>query len=384
MRLHWIARREIVVNSKTTRAFGKPGRTLYKRTGHEGETGSCPWPQGENLDQRKATLADVARLAGVSAATASRALSSPEIVSPKVRARIYDIIDKLGYVPNPAARALASARTNIIGVIIPSVTNNVFADVLRGIYSVVNDTTLGVQLGNTRYSVLEEENLLKTFLSQRPAGLIITGIDQSAASMNLLQRADCPIVQIMEVGEEPVDMMIGFSHRLAAQEATIHLVEQGYKKIAFLGARMDPRTQRRLAGFSSALKQAGLYDERLVITTPKPSTVTLGCEMLGELLSRNPDVDAVFCNNDDLALGVLFEGQRRQMDVPAKFGICGFNDLEMMSVANPAVTSVRTFRQEMGEQAMRMLLAAIAGNRPQQSTVDIGFDLVKRQSTQRR
>jgi LacI family transcriptional regulator, gluconate utilization system Gnt-I transcriptional repressor len=331
----------------------------------------------------KVKLADVAKAAGVSAATVSRTLRNPELVSEKVRLRIRQVIDELGYVPDPAARALASARTDVIGVLIPSVTNNVFAEVLRGVYSAAESTPYRIQLGNTRYSILEEERLLRVFLSQRPAGLIVTGIDQSAASHSLLANADCPIVQIMEIGDRPVDMMIGFSHRDGALAATRHLIEEGYRRIAFLGARMDARTQRRLEGFSQALKEAGLFDERLIVTTPRPSTVTLGCELLGELLARAPDADAVFCNNDDLALGVLFEAQRRRIAVPEQLGICGFNDLEMMAVANPAITSVKTFREEMGIRAFEMLSASIAGEPADQPIVDLGFELMKRQSTER-
>ncbi|OIS93580.1 LacI family DNA-binding transcriptional regulator [Brucella cytisi] len=338
---------------------------------------------GEQVKQRKVTLADVAREAGVSSATVSRALSTPDMVSADVRSRIQQVIDKLGYVPDPAARALASARTKVIGVLIPSVTNNVFSDVLRGIYAKIRNSQYDVQLGNTHYSTLQEENLLKVFLSQRPAGLIVTGIDQSAESLKLLRQASCPIVQIMEFGNEPVDMMVGFSHWWGAHAAAVHLIEQGYRRIGFLGARMDPRTQRRLEGFSQALTANGLYDERLVVTTTKPSTVSLGCDLLSEILSISPDVDAVFCINDDLALGALFECQRRRIKVPHQFGICGFNDLEMMSVANPSITSVRTHRKEMGEQAVAMLLSAIAKGEIRDKIIDIGFELVKRQSTQR-
>ncbi|PYE90049.1 LacI family DNA-binding transcriptional regulator [Phyllobacterium leguminum] len=328
-------------------------------------------------------LSDVADAAGVSAATVSRALRNPDIVSQKVRERIQFVIDELGYVPDPAARALASARTDVIGVLIPSVTNSVFADVLRGIYSAAEGTSYRIQLGNTRYSVLEEEKLLKVFLSQRPAGLIVTGIDQSAASRAMLLKAECPVVQIMETGDRPVDMMVGFSHREGAFAATCHLIENGYKRIAFLGARMDPRTQRRLEGFSQALREAGLLDERLIVTTPRPSTVTLGSELLGELLARAPDADAVFCNNDDLALGVLFECQRRRIAVPDELGICGFNDLEMMAVANPAITSVRTFREEMGGRAFELLLGSLNGAPVGEGIVDLGFELVRRESTRR-
>ncbi|MDR6759296.1 LacI family gluconate utilization system Gnt-I transcriptional repressor [Mycoplana sp. BE70] len=335
------------------------------------------------MSGKRAKLSDVARAAGVSAATVSRALRKPELVSPAVRERIQHVIEEFGYVANPAARALASARTDVIGILVPSLTNNVFADVLRGIYTVAETRRYEVQLANTRYSNLEEENLLRVFLSQKPAGLIVTGIDQSAASRALLKNADCPIVQIMETGDEPIEMIVGFSHRQGAYQATQHLISQGYRRIAFLGARMDQRTQRRLDGYCEALRTQGLFDERLIVTTPRASTVTLGCELLTKLLDKDLCADAVFCNNDDLALGVLFECQRRRIDVPHEFGICGFNDLEMMAVANPPITSVRTYRQEMGECAVRMLIDRIEGRPVERGLVDLGFELIVRQSTQK-
>lgn len=329
----------------------------------------------------KVTLADVGRVANVSAITVSRALHKPEMVSPKLRQRIEEVVAELGYVPDPVARALASDRTDVIGVLIPSVTNSVFADVLRGIYSGVEGSPFSIQFGNTRYSVLEEERLLRIFLSQRPAGLIVSGIDQSETSRALLTQARCPVVQIMEMGPAPVDMMVGFSHCDAAYDATRHLIANGYRRIAFFGARMDPRTQRRLEGYLRAVKEAGLYDEGLLITTPRASTVELGCQLLSDLLARTQKVDAIFCNNDDLALGVLFECQRRRIAVPDDIGLCGFNDLEMMAVANPPVTSVRTFRQEMGRRAVEMVLARVAGKDVPQPVVDLGFQLMPRQST---
>ncbi|MBS1165330.1 MAG: LacI family DNA-binding transcriptional regulator [Proteobacteria bacterium] len=329
----------------------------------------------------KVTLADVGRVANVSAITVSRALRKPEMVSPKLRQRIEEIVEQLGYVPDPVARALASDRTDVIGVLIPSVTNSVFADVLRGIYAGVEGSPFSVQFGNTRYSVLEEERLLRVFLSQRPAGLIVSGIDQSETSRALLMQARCPVVQIMEMGPAPVDMMVGFSHFDAAYDATRHLIAGGYQRIAFLGARMDPRTQRRLEGYTQAVKEAGLFDEGLIITTPRASTVGLGCQLLSDLMARTQKIDAIFCNNDDLALGVLFECQRRRIAVPDEIGLCGFNDLEMMAVANPPITSVRTFRQEMGRRAVEMVLARIAGKDVPQPVVDLRYELMPRLST---
>ena len=331
--------------------------------------------------KKKIKLTDVADAVGVSAVTVSRVLRKPELVSEAVRLRVTEAVARLGYVPDPAARALASARTDVLGILIPSVTNNVFSSVLRGIYERVEGLPFSIQLGNTRYSVMEEERLLGVFSRQRPAGLIVTGIDQSARSTTLLEQVDCPIVQIMELGDAPIDMMVGFSHRDAGRAATRHLVERGHRRIGFLGARMDPRSQRRLEGYTEALKEAGLYDERLIVTTPRASTVTLGCELLGALLSRTPDADAVFCNNDDLAVGVLFECQRRRISVPDDFGICGFNDLEMTAVAFPPLTSVRTHREAMGRKAIEMLIARIAGEPIATPIVDLGYEVVERQST---
>lgn len=330
---------------------------------------------------KKIKLADVAEAVGVSAVTVSRVLRKPELVSEPVRLRVTEAVARLGYVPDPVARALASARTDVLGILIPSVTNNVFSNVLRGIYERVEGLPFNIQLGNTRYSVLEEERLLGVFARQRPAGLIITGLDQSARSLALLRQADCPIVQIMEIGTEPLDMMVGFSHRDAGRDATRHLLERGYRRIAFLGARMDPRTQRRLEGYEQALKAAGCHDERLIVATPRASTVSLGCELMSELLSRTHDVDAVFCNNDDLAVGVLFECQRRRIAVPDDLGICGFNDLDMVAVTNPPLTSVRTNRELMGRKAIDMLIARISGEAIDTPLVDLGFEIVAREST---
>src|ERR1043165_4018275 len=189
---------------------------------------------------------EVAKLAGVSPITASRFFRNPEAVSVGKRARVESAAQELGYVPNLAARALASQRTEVIGVIIPSLTNNVFSDVLRGIYDVVDGSRYSIQLANTRYSILQEEKLLRVFLAQKPAGLIVTGIDQTPESRSLMEATDCPVVQLMEIGDNPVDMMIGFSHADACHAAISHLLDQGCRRIGFLGARKADRKSTRL------------------------------------------------------------------------------------------------------------------------------------------
>jgi LacI family gluconate utilization system Gnt-I transcriptional repressor len=176
-------------------------------------------------------------------------------------------------------------------------------------------------------------------------------------------------------------MMIGFSHYDAARAAVAHLFEQGCRRIGFVGARMDPRVQRRLDGYVSAMKDAGLFDQRLIVTTATPTSVTLGGALFADLLAREPGIDAVFCANDDLALGVLFECRRREIAVPEQIAIVGFNDLEFMASSVPTLTSVRTNRYEMGRAAATMLIEAIEGKRPAAPVLDLGFTVIERQSS---
>jgi LacI family transcriptional regulator, gluconate utilization system Gnt-I transcriptional repressor len=326
-------------------------------------------------------LTEVAKLAGVSPITASRFFRNPQALSLSKRERVASAAKELGYVPNLAARALASQRTEVIGVLIPSLTNNVFSDVLRGIYDASEGSRYSIQLANTRYSILQEEKLLRLFQAQKPAGLIVTGIDQTGESRSVMEAMNCPIAQIMEIGPDPVDMMVGFSHYDAAFAAVSHLLAQGFRRIGFLGAQMDPRVQRRFGGYRDAMKTASLFDPRLIVTTPVPTSVTLGGTLLADLLSKSSDSDAVFCGNDDLALGVLFECQRRHISVPDDMAIVGFNDLEFMASAVPSLTSVRTNRYEMGRRAVTMVTAAIDGNHPPEPVVDLGFELMIRQSS---
>lgn len=328
------------------------------------------------------TVADVAAQAGVSPITVSRTLRTPEKVSPELREQVMAAVEALGYAPDPNARALASARSDLIGVIVPSLTNSVFSDVLMGMYNALEGAPYQIHFANSHFSPLEEERLIAGFMRQKPAALIVAGIDQTEQARALLHQAACPVVQIMEIGgPPPIDMAVGFSHRDAGAAVTQHLVDAGYRRIGFLGARMDPRTQRRLEGYRAALTRAGLYDPARCATTPMPSSFSLGRILLRDLLARRPDTDAVFCNNDDIAMGVLFECQQAAINVPQQMGIAGFNDLEIMEAAYPSVTSVRTFRYRMGYLSIEMAMQELAGSPPETRVVDVGFELRIRDTT---
>jgi LacI family gluconate utilization system Gnt-I transcriptional repressor len=216
---------------------------------------------------KRPTLIDVGIEAGVSAITVSRALRNPDKVSDSMRRKVNAAVKKLGYAPNPAASALASRRSNVIGVLVPSFSNSVFADVLDGIYSGLEGSNYSIQIGNIQYSPLTEERLIPDFLNLRPAGIIVSGVDQTNAATNLLKNAGCPLVQVMDICTDPIDMVVGFSHYQGAVSAVDHMIAQGFTRIGFLGAQMDSRTQKRMAGYRSSLEANGLYDPKREITT---------------------------------------------------------------------------------------------------------------------
>lgn len=326
------------------------------------------------LENRRITLEDVGRAAGVSAITVSRALRQPDKVSEAARERIMGAVQRLGYVPDAAASALASARTNVVGLLVPSLTNSVFADLLRGVYDAVEASGLTVQIGNYRYAPGKEEALIRTFLHQRPAGLIVTGVDQTDTARALLAEASCPVVQIMDVCDRPLDRIIGFSQRAAGEAVARHLVAAGYRRPGLLAARMDPRARARIAGFRAVLAAEGLDCPGRIASTPRPSSVGMGGQLLADLLAAAPDTDAVFCTNDDIAAGALFEAQRRGLAVPDAFGICGFNDLEMSRHLVPPLTSVATPRYEIGRGAIDLVRAGLgqtSDEGPKQVRLDI-------------
>ncbi len=328
---------------------------------------------------QKATLADVAAEADVSAITVSRALRKPDIVSQALHARIDAAIQKLGYVPDLAARALASGRTDVIGLMAPLTTEPAYTDILRGIMASIAPTPHVIQLIDP--SQAGEGTALRTFLGSKPAGLIVAGIDQVGTTRDLLANAPCPVVQVMEIAEDPIDMMIGLSLQEAAQGAAHYLHEQGYRKPGFMAARMTPAANRQLRGFRLATEVTGTFSEARVMASEGHPAVTLGAKLLADLLTQAPELDAVFCTDDALALGALFEARRQGIDVPAALGICGFHDTEAAASAELALTSIRTRRYEMGTDAVEMVLDRLAGAPKGRKVIDLGFEIVPRAST---
>lgn len=328
----------------------------------------------------RATLADVASLAGVATMTASRAISQPEQVSELLRARVAAAVAELGYVPNRAARSLATAQSNVIVVLVPSLSNAVFTAVLAGIEDALQKDGYQILIGNTKYSDAEEEKLLNIYLQSQPAGILLSGLTHSAKVTQLLASAHMPIVSMMDLADSADRYSVGFSQSQAGYTMTRYLIDKGRKRIGFMGAQLDERTLKRAEGYRQAMREAGLYDARLEMMVADPSTIALGAELVGRMVAVTPDCDAIFCCNDDLAHGAIYQCQRRGIAVPERLAICGFNDLPASAWMNPSVTTIATPRYKVGFEAASLLRAIIHGETPPQTRIDLGFTLMARES----
>jgi LacI family gluconate utilization system Gnt-I transcriptional repressor len=325
----------------------------------------------------RVTAREVAVLAGVGTMTVSRAFRNPDSVSADLRARIEEAVAALGYVPNRLAGGLASSRTGTVPVIIPSLSNNVFPDIVDGISGVLQAHNLQMLLGNTHYSLEEEEALAATFLSWSPDGIIITGSDHSERTRAMLAAAGIPVVEIIEVTDHPIDMVVGFSHFEAGRAMGEYLVERGYRRVALV-APLSPRDQRalrRLAGLRTALAAHELEPEAELLYEDR-SSWRLGAEAAMRILTDWPKTDAAFFANDDLAVGAVQECSRRGVAVPGALAIAGFNGLEFGNEIRPRLTTIATPRREIGRQAAEMMVDRLGGNAVDQPRRDLGFRLV--------
>jgi LacI family transcriptional regulator, gluconate utilization system Gnt-I transcriptional repressor len=333
---------------------------------------------------RKAvTLGDVARHVGVGLMTVSRALRKPEMVSEPIRAKILKAVDELGYVRNRVASGLASGTARLVPVVIPTLLHPVYIPFLEGVYSVLAQHGYQIILSTTEYLVSAEDQLIEVLLGWFPDGLFLSGVDHSARTMSLLKRVHIPVVEVMDLSDSPLGINVGFSHFKVGMAVAEYFHRKGYSQIAYAGTmtEIDLRSVKRIAGFQQTLKDYGLpyhYIQR----SNEPFSIALGGKLLNELLLQQPDIQAVFFANDDLAAGALFECQRRGIRVPEQLAIMGFNDQEIASSTIPTITSVRTPRREIGQIAAQMLVDHLQGGPPAERQVDLGFKIIERASTQ--
>nr|WP_263620212.1 LacI family DNA-binding transcriptional regulator [Salipiger thiooxidans] len=305
-------------------------------------------------------MRDVSEASGVSEMTVSRVLRNRGDVSETTRAKVLEAAKALGYVPNKIAGALASQRVNLVAVIIPSMRNMVFPEVMAGISSVLEDTELQPVVGVTDYEPEKEERVLYEMLSWRPSGVIIAGIEHSEASKAMLKASGIPVVEIMDTDGTPIDTAVGISHRRAGREMAKAILRAGYQKIGFLGTKMplDYRARKRFEGFTEALAKGGIEVLEQEFYSGG-SALAKGREMTQTILAREPELDFLYYSNDMIGAGGLLYLLEQGRNIPGDIGLAGFNGVELLQGLPRKLATMDACRSEIGRKAAEIIAARV-------------------------
>ncbi|MFZ6677557.1 LacI family DNA-binding transcriptional regulator [Undibacterium sp. Tian12W] len=329
------------------------------------------------------TLRDVAKLANVAPITASRALNTPEAVSPAILARVREAVERTGYVPNLLAGGLASKKSRLVAAVVPTITGSVFLEMVQSLTKSLADEGYQLMLGQAGYENSREDALLEAIIGRRPDGVVLTGIMRSELGRKRLLASGIPVVETWDLTPTPIDMLVGFSHEKIGEAVAKYLHGRRRKRVATISAN-DERAVRRNKAFSDAalalgMGQAGAKEVATCIVKA-PTTLGSGRSGLRSLLENDPAIDAIFCSSDMMAQGVIIEAQAMGIAVPEKLAVVGLGDQEFSKDLNPPLTSVRIDGTAIGIQAARFIIERVDGKPVTDKVKDIGFSIVERGS----
>lgn len=330
---------------------------------------------------RAPRLVDVARVAHLSPITVSRALREPQKVSPQARARVAKAVATTGYVPDLVASSLTSRRTRLVGLVVPTITSSIYASTIAGLSEVLRERGFQALIGDSGYTLDGEERLVATFVGRRVDGVVLSNIEHTAATRRLLSRARVPVVETGNLTRDPIDMVVGFSNYDAARAMMKHLVACGQRTIGFIGAptQGNPQAADRRRAYADVLTAHRLPRARTLIAECA-SDLEAGGRALLDIVARHPRATAIFAASEVRAIGALLACLRHRLRVPKRIAIAGFNDAGMGAHLVPALTTVRVPRDEIGRRAASMILDRLDGHPIPEPIVDVGFDIVVRES----
>jgi LacI family transcriptional regulator, gluconate utilization system Gnt-I transcriptional repressor len=330
-------------------------------------------------------MRDIAKAAGVSVMTVSRALRRDGRIAPATRDRIVKIVQELGYVPDRAAASFSTRKSGFVGVLVPSLNNTHFAETVAGLQHVLHPAGVQMLLGYTNYQKDLTETLIETMLERRPEAMIITYDDHTPRARRLLIESGIPVIEIWELPRRPIGHVVGFSNRRAATAMTQHLIGLGRRHIAFIGESDDDGTRgaERRKGFVDAMQAAGLDPTRQVNEMPPPIGMMQGRDAMQTLLTRWPDTDAVMCVSDPCAYGALSHCQMARIKVPGRIAIAGFGGFEISRCSVPGISTILISGETIGEQSgalvLELLQSAPGATKPR--IIEVDAMTVEREST---
>lgn len=328
-----------------------------------------------------ARLVDVARVAGVAPITVSRALREPDKVSPETRARVERAVAETGYVPDLVASSLTRGRTRLVGIIVPTLTASIYAATVEGLAETLRAHDFEALIGDSGYTIEGEEKLVAAFLGRRADGLVLSNVEHTEGTRQMLVRAGIPVVETGNLTAAPIDMVVGFSNEHAARDMLRHLVARGHRTIGFIGAprAANPQAADRRRAYDQVIAEHGLK-RATTLAIECPSEVAAGSAALERIVEAHPDVSAVFAASEVRAIGALLQCQRRGWPVPGRIAIAGFNDAGLGQHLVPALTTVRVPRHEIGRRSAQMILDRVEGRVLASSIVDLGYEIVVRET----
>jgi LacI family gluconate utilization system Gnt-I transcriptional repressor len=327
--------------------------------------------QSPQAEPDRVTMATIARIAGVTQPTVSRAFNHPNKLSPETLDRIMEAVRVTGYVPNLLAGALASNKSRTLAAIVPSITNVVYSSLLQPFIAKVRDHGYQTMVLESGLSEQEEEKLVLSALSRRPEGVLLTGVHHSRECRRQLMVAGIPVVEVWDITESPIDICAGFSHSDAGRDAAHHLLSLGYKRLAVVTAN-DIRARLRARAFSDAALAAGA-EAPMVEAFDGTATLRLGRKGFSGLAENGFTEGAVFCSSDMLAHGVMIEARARGIEVPDDIGVLGFGDQDFASDLVPSLSSISVNRQQLGDQAADALIEAMTAHTRSRKVINIGY-----------
>ncbi|MBS7739139.1 MAG: LacI family DNA-binding transcriptional regulator [Chelatococcus sp.] len=330
------------------------------------------------------TMADVAAAAGVSTQTVSRALRDSSSVSDETLQRIQEAVRNTHYVQNFAASHLASNRSMTVAAIIPAISTSIFAETIQGLSDVLLPEGYQVFLGHTDYVAQREEDLIRSLSGRRPDGFFIIGTHHTRDATHILKRAGVPVVESWGLTSRPVDLVVGFSNHAAMKTVVNHLADRGYQRLTFAGVMKpgDHRAKDRLKGFLDA------HGERFPGVEPQVTTATsnsmimaTGAELLDLVRSNYPKTDAIVFTSDVLASGAVLRCNDLGVQVPQDLAITGFGNYDIAGHLRPSLTTVAIASRRIGMLSAELLLARMQDKPITERVVDIGFQLLVRDSS---
>lgn len=328
------------------------------------------------------TITDVAREAGVSPITVSRALRGSDLVTRDTRARVQLAAAKLGYMPNQVASSLKSQRTGLVAVIVPTISGSVFAETIASITETLKEGGYQILIGESSYAMAQEEQVLRSLVQRRPDAIVIAGVNHTDETRAILRSARVPIVEIWDLYPDPIDMLVGFSNEGAARAMTAALIERGYRRFALATgpAEGGNRAEKRTSGHLQALAEARLKPGPSIVLPHFLGILESGATLL-DFVRQHPEVDCLFCTSELIAIGAVVQMRRAGIRVPQDCAVVGFGEVEASVIIDPPLSTVQIRGTEMGREAARLVLKRLAGDAQEHSVIDVGYDLIFRAST---